>query len=148
MGSSFAAGDPGTAAERPALPIHFWIDCRRGLRCLAPGSALLPLFDLRAGRFSPEAGTRVASVLFAGRRAGDCRVGAGGDKPGRPQWTWLRPSTRLACNVGALVILRFIFKTNSYVFVLVADSARGAHYETVAQIANITIIATLASVAL
>ena len=66
----------------------------------------------------------------------------------RPQWTWLPPATRLACNVGALVILRFIFKTNSYVFVLVADSARGAHYETVAQIANITIIATLASVAL
>lgn len=66
----------------------------------------------------------------------------------RPEWTWLPPVTRLVCNVGALVILRFIFKTNSYVFVLAADSANGARYETVAQIANITILVTLASVAL
>ena len=66
----------------------------------------------------------------------------------RPQWTWLPAATRLACNVGALAILRAIFKTNSYVFVLVADAVRGAHYETVAQIANIAMLATLASVAL
>ena len=66
----------------------------------------------------------------------------------RPEWTWLPPVTRLVCNVGALVILRFMFKTNSYVFVLAAVSANGAHYETVAQIANISILATLASVAL
>src|SRR5215469_15829656 len=66
----------------------------------------------------------------------------------RPQWTWLPPVTRLICNVGALAILRAIFRTNSYVFVLVADSAHGGRYETVAQIANISILATLASVAL
>ncbi|HKW62180.1 MAG TPA: hypothetical protein VJN89_06515 [Candidatus Acidoferrum sp.] len=66
----------------------------------------------------------------------------------RPQWTWLPPATRLVCNVAALVILRFILKTHSYVFVLVADSANRAHYESVAQIANIGILATLASVAL
>ena len=66
----------------------------------------------------------------------------------RPEWTWLPSVTRLVCNVVALTILRFIFKSNSYVFVLVADPGNGARYENVALIANITILCTLASVAL
>lgn len=66
----------------------------------------------------------------------------------RPEWIWLPPVTRLVNNVVALVILRSIFKANSYNFVFVADSANGAHYETVVLIANITIVCTLASVAL
>src|SRR5215831_13083684 len=66
----------------------------------------------------------------------------------RPQWTWLPPVTRLVCNVGALAILRAIFRTNSYVFVLVADSAHGARYETVAHIANLLILCALGAVAL
>lgn len=66
----------------------------------------------------------------------------------RPEWTLLPPVTRFVSNVVVLVILRSIFKTSSYVFVLVADSANGAHYETVAQIANVCILCVLASVAL
>jgi hypothetical protein len=66
----------------------------------------------------------------------------------RPEWIWLPPVTRLLSNVVALVILRSILKANSYAFVLVADSANGARYETVALIANISILCTLASVAL
>ena len=66
----------------------------------------------------------------------------------RQEWTWLAPVTRLVSNVVVLVILRSILKANSYDFVLVADSANGARYEIVAHIANITILCTLASVAL
>ena len=66
----------------------------------------------------------------------------------RPEWTWLPPVTRLMSNVGALVILRSILKANSYVFVFAADSASGSRYETVAQIANISVICTLAAVTL
>jgi hypothetical protein len=66
----------------------------------------------------------------------------------RPEWIWLPPVTRLLSNVVALVILRSIFKANSFAFVLVADSANGARYQTVALIANISILCTLASVAL
>ena len=66
----------------------------------------------------------------------------------RPEWTWLPPVTRLVSNVVALVILRSILTANSYVFVFVADSARGTRYETVALIANISVICTLAAVAL
>jgi hypothetical protein len=70
----------------------------------------------------------------------------------RPEWTWLPPVTRLVSNVAVLVILRSILrsvlKANSYDFVLVADSAGGARSETVAHIANIAILCTLASVAL
>lgn len=66
----------------------------------------------------------------------------------RPEWTWLAPVTRLVSNVVVLVILRLILKANSYDFVLVADFANGARYEIVAHIANITILCTLASVAL
>lgn len=66
----------------------------------------------------------------------------------RPEWIWLPPVTRLLSNVVALVILRSIFKASSFAFVLVADSANGARYQTVALIANISILCTLASVAL
>ena len=66
----------------------------------------------------------------------------------RPEWTSLPSVTRLVSNVVALVILRSILKANSYVFVFVADSPKGARYETVAQIANINILCTLTSVAL
>ncbi|HEX8878638.1 MAG TPA: hypothetical protein VF749_01345 [Candidatus Acidoferrum sp.] len=66
----------------------------------------------------------------------------------RPEWVWLPPVTRLVCNVAALVILRSILKANSYDFVLAADSANGTRYEMVAHIANISILCTLASLAL
>lgn len=66
----------------------------------------------------------------------------------RPEWTWLPPVTRLVCNVAVLVILRSILKVNSYVFVLVADPANGARYETLTLIVNIMVLCTLASVAL
>lgn len=66
----------------------------------------------------------------------------------RPEWTWLPLGTRLVSNVVVLVILRSILKANSYVFVLVADPASGARYETVAQIANLCIICALAAVTL
>jgi hypothetical protein len=66
----------------------------------------------------------------------------------RPEWIWLPPVTRLVSNVVALVILRSILRANSYDFVLVADSANAARYATVAVIANISIVCTLASVAL
>lgn len=64
----------------------------------------------------------------------------------RPEWIWLPLVTRLASNVVVLVILRSIFKANSYVFVFVADPANGARYQTVAQIANVCIICALAAV--
>ena len=66
----------------------------------------------------------------------------------RPEWTWLRSVTRLGVSVVDLIILRSILKSNSYVFVLVADPASGARYEAIAQIANIVVVCTLAGLTL
>lgn len=66
----------------------------------------------------------------------------------RPEWTWLRSATRLGGNVVELILLRSILKSNSYVFVLVADPASGVRYEAVAQIANMCVVCTLAGLTL
>jgi hypothetical protein len=67
----------------------------------------------------------------------------------RPDWTWLRATTRLVSNVVALVILRFILdKTYPFVIAIAGTGSAGTRYEILAATLNIFIALSLAGVAI